>query len=181
MSGFKILTDKDVEIKPAFPQFDLFQDKRSACLCLVCTCCFCPEAGSKDEFGRDWVWAPGPCPKVCSSEGECCCVVSGSTNRICWIEHKQKVLNRHKGEGAQCDMEGECDKCCWSQAAELDWCCCDAASSCNCTKPKKIKFREQYCCIYVVCAIPCDDEVKGEIGICGKMIVDKSGGGGGNK
>jgi hypothetical protein len=175
---FMTLVDEGCPADPAFPQFETFKDKRTACCCLVCTCFFCPDNEVKDEFNRNWSWSPLPCPKRYGTQGKCCCCVCASMTRACWCTHHKKILCKAKDTCSCIDCDDEnCDHCLMCQKACLFLCCCDGSCQCNCTKPVLpwIKCTDQVCCFVCMFAFPwCgDDQVRGELGCCGKMCINK--------
>eukprot|EP01062_Namystynia_karyoxenos_P003994 TRINITY_DN1140_c0_g1_i1.p2 TRINITY_DN1140_c0_g1~~TRINITY_DN1140_c0_g1_i1.p2 ORF type:complete len:207 (+),score=66.51 TRINITY_DN1140_c0_g1_i1:90-623(+) len=153
-------------------KFPTFQDmtqasfRRSACLCLNCSCCHQP----KDEDGVRQMFS-------CGRYHQCICCTQVATYTCCACKPEWKAYYSGDCLCGQCDFRpSDGCECCYCIMEAIQCCCIQGifGGFCNHKKITLCKHKQWCCCLYQGCAIPCDEDNPMEVGICGIMIINKA-------
>eukprot|EP01065_Artemidia_motanka_P019297 TRINITY_DN228_c0_g1_i2.p2 TRINITY_DN228_c0_g1~~TRINITY_DN228_c0_g1_i2.p2 ORF type:complete len:188 (+),score=57.71 TRINITY_DN228_c0_g1_i2:67-630(+) len=159
----------------SFPRFKDITDAgkcRTACCCYHCTPCHKPK-NHKDEDSC----------LSCGYKQQCICCGRGGMCHACDCSDDNKAWDACDGTIGCCDYRSgetwcfiagvECVQCCCASGKDIAFCHCEELTCC------KSKF--WCCCLYEACALPCDDDVPFEIGLCGIMCKSAEGADSGNE
>eukprot|EP01062_Namystynia_karyoxenos_P029746 TRINITY_DN222_c0_g3_i1.p2 TRINITY_DN222_c0_g3~~TRINITY_DN222_c0_g3_i1.p2 ORF type:complete len:184 (+),score=72.29 TRINITY_DN222_c0_g3_i1:88-639(+) len=161
------------QLEGKFPTFAVVSGpdyRRWACFCSHCSCCHTP----KDEQGERQCCSGGVQSKClwCSNQGMCTCLNCNETTKAC--------CNGDSTNGC-CDQRPKDGmEICYGAGGSICCCCYQSQQACICNSKDGstcCKLRRWCMCFYDACALPCDEDVPCELGVCGCMCINKATGG----